>query len=174
MTSDLPRRQTRYTDAEAAAALAVLEENKGNVAATSRATGIPEQTIREWRNGSVRILPPELVAEERARRAASWEMAQDLAVDRVIAKVGEASPYQAAIIAGIATEKALLLRGEATSITETRDDGRLAAFAAAYSKRRPVNVTPTATDAATDTQPAPAPLPPAETPPESDAHSQEG
>lgn len=41
----------KYTEAEKAAALAFLDSNGGNVARTSRETGIPRKTIAEWRDG---------------------------------------------------------------------------------------------------------------------------
>lgn len=45
----------RYTDQEKGAVLAQLELNNGNVKGTARATGIPWETIRTWKQAAERL-----------------------------------------------------------------------------------------------------------------------
>jgi hypothetical protein len=154
------REQRRYTDAEQAQALAILTENNGNCAVTSRVTGIPERTIRSWKTGQIRPVEgtdrQELAVKERAERAERWGNVLDQALDVVEEKLPEASARDAAVIAGIASEKHLLLRGEATSITETRDDSRIRALAERYGRLHTVTPLPVATHGP-DGRPLPAP-----------------
>lgn len=131
----------QYTAQGQIDALAALAENNGNIAATSRQTGIPEQTLRHWRDGTVRVPSPELVEQQKLIRAAKWDEVQDCAVDQVIAKLPEASAYHAALIGGIACDKAAVLRGEATAIVEHRDDARRARLAERYGQLHPVTPT---------------------------------
>lgn len=111
------RPQRRYGNHEQAAALAVLAECGGNAAEASRATGIPEQTLRDWGHGSIRPADPNLVAEMRAKRAEKWDALQDAGVAKSLEKLEDSNAYHCALIAAIATDKAALLRGEATSIS---------------------------------------------------------
>lgn len=108
-------RQRRYTDADVAEALAILAEHGGNAAAASRTTGIPEATIKDWRNGVVSAPPPEAVAAKRAERAARWDALQEAGVAQALTQLPNASARDAAVVAGIAVDKAALLRGESTT-----------------------------------------------------------
>lgn len=125
-TLPVPKQWTRYSTEEQASALATLAENDGNIAATSRATGIPPQTLRQWRDAVVSVPSPDLVEQQKLTRAARWDEVADAGLDQALEKLPEASARDAAVIAGIATDKALLLRGQPTSITERRDDPRIA------------------------------------------------
>jgi transposase-like protein len=145
-------RQRRYTDEDAIQALAVLAEQGGNVAATSRATGIPEQTLRDWRDGNVYVPPPEVVAKRKRAQAETWDDLQSAGVARALEKLSSASARDAAVIAGIAADKAAQLRGEgpgsgpavvvnvnAVSVSLTPDD--IAAARALLANCAPLSVT---------------------------------
>lgn len=146
-------RQRRYTDAEQADALAALDANAGCIATTSREIGIPEQTLRHWRDGDCRPCPPELVEQRKSARALAYDEFADRALAVAMDKVGELDAKAAIIASAVATDKALLLRGEATSITESRDDERVTRLRdryAALRTRRPILVQPTAPPAPED------------------------
>jgi transposase-like protein len=148
-------RQRRYTDEEAAQTLVLLAENGGNVAKTARDTGIPEQTIRHWRDGTIYVPPPEVVEQMKLARAAGWDVVQADAVAQTLEKLPEASAYQAALIGAIAVDKAALLRGEATVIHSTADDERQARLRELYAARRkPIVVQPIETGPETTQPPA--------------------
>ena len=147
-----------YSDRERGEALAALEANRGNVKATAEALGIPGQTLRQWHQGErhaldkMRGLDTDREVREAAERdpalrdalksklADGFEALAAKAIGVAHDKVEDASAYQAALIAAIATDKALLLRGEATTIVSTADAERLAAFRARYSTVRPATV----------------------------------
>lgn len=114
-----------YSEDEIAVAMAHLEANNGNVLATSEALGIPDQTLRDWRNGQRRALACNPQLRERIRQQLA-ERARGVA-DRMLtrletADLEEVGVRDAAIVFGIVTEKSLLLDGDATSITEHRSD----------------------------------------------------
>lgn len=125
------KRKTRvWTEPEKAAAMAVLAANGGNAKKTVRdfraADGarINETTLRRWRDLPAEAPASELVDE--ATRALDaildstiTKIAQGLdrpdAVNRILSK-----PVQAATVLGILIDKARVIRGESTDITETR------------------------------------------------------
>jgi hypothetical protein len=94
-------------------------EMTSNVAA-ERATGIPESSIRRWRDD------PELaIYIDKTRDVMAEEMSglAALAVQAIqkALRAGEFQPRDLVILLGVAVEKSLLLSGDATSRTETRD-----------------------------------------------------
>ncbi|MEM8599296.1 MAG: transposase [Bacteroidota bacterium] len=110
-----------YSDAQRAEALAALEANDGNVAATSRQTGISTSTLRGWRDAPDRAAPTELRAEKKAGLADRLEaLAHDLIDDLAKPERRRGNVKDVATAIGIAVDKARLLRGESTEITETR------------------------------------------------------
>jgi transposase-like protein len=133
-------RQRRYSDQEQADALAALAENGGEVSATSRATGIPEATLRHWRDGDCRPISPELVEQRKSVRAAAYDDFADKALAVAMDKVDELDAKAAIIASAVATDKALLLRGQATSIVQHQDTERTARLKELYAKRAPVVV----------------------------------
>ena len=100
--------------------LLALEANAGNLTRTSRETGVPVTTLKHWRDGEG-VTPdvPVLVAEKKEPLADVFERVARIYLDHaesdtVVAK----TPGQASVIAAAAaTDKSLLLRGQATSIT---------------------------------------------------------
>ncbi|MEM8558373.1 MAG: hypothetical protein AAGG50_11175 [Bacteroidota bacterium] len=120
----MPRRH--YSDEQRAEALAALDANRdqngeGGYTATSRQTGIPRGTIRRWDEDRDRAAPAQLRHEKKAGLADRLEaLAHDLINDlaKPERRVGNVKDVATAI--GIAVDKARLLRGESTEITETR------------------------------------------------------
>lgn len=117
----LPRRT--YTDDERAAAIAAVPTFGGSINATACALGIPERTLNQWVNGDrcAHLLP--LSDRKRLELAEKFEHLAELALDVSITKIGDLDAKSAAITAAVATDKLLLLRGEATAITEHRSEG---------------------------------------------------
>jgi len=99
--------------------LQALAEHGGNAEAASRDTGIPATTLRGWKTQFV----DEFVEVRREKRTdfidEVWETAKE-AVKQVKAKIKEASAKEAAIIAGIFIDKALVMGGEPDTIGEMR------------------------------------------------------
>lgn len=132
------RPQRRYSDAEQAEALAALAANGGEIAATSRETGIPEATLRHWRDGDCRPCPPELVARKRESLARGIEKLARRVLKRNLKAAADAdtplSLRDGAVVLGICVDKVAQLRGEsgggasitvnvdARSVTLTADD----------------------------------------------------
>jgi hypothetical protein len=108
----------RYTQAQKVTA--VLAADMTNPLAASEATGIPRRTIRQWlekpENANLRHNAREAIAEEAmvvARLA--WQALGDAI------RAGLVEPRELITAAGVATDKASLLSGEATARTEHRD-----------------------------------------------------
>ena len=140
-TTSTGKTWTRYSAEEQAAALAALAENNGNVDKTAAQLGIPHSTLRTWRDATVAVPDANIVTQQKLIRAVKWDQVQDMGVERALEALPTASARDAAVVAGIAVDKAALLRGEATQVVEHRDDARLAAFRERYSKVRPVELT---------------------------------
>ncbi len=123
MSDTTPRHYQDYTNDSRAETLAILTDCEGNIAECSRRTGVPEQTIRAWRDARFICTPtPESV--ETKRRALA-DLYEDMAYKCLEAagaegKAEDASILQLMTASGIATDKMRLLRGEPTGINETR------------------------------------------------------
>lgn len=108
-----------YTDAERAAALAVLQANGGNMLRTSKATGIPRTTLITWAGDVERqARMPEV---ERARFDLADVIERELqAIFQAMAtKRADATYRELATAAGILTDKLWLLTGKATAHEQT-------------------------------------------------------
>jgi transposase-like protein len=102
----------RYTLDERARLVAAVAANGGNVNATAITFGVPETSLRQWVRGDRH---PELLSVSELHKkelAAKFEHVVELCLDVAESKVTELSPYQAIVVASIATERALQLRGE--------------------------------------------------------------
>ena len=113
-----------YTSDDQAATLAVLESNGGNLARTSRETGIARDTIKRWRdeksppkNASVDKRLPEARATLADRLRDFVDAALTIAPD----KLDDANLRDVFTSVGIAIDKLQLLEGKPTSIDEVRD-----------------------------------------------------
>lgn len=73
-----------YTEADKAKVYVVLSANDGNVKRTSRETGVPENTVRRWRNEFVENPPTTTAAEEAAGDfVGEAESVRNLALERI-------------------------------------------------------------------------------------------
>lgn len=101
-------------------AQAVIAATLTSDKAASDATGIPARTIGRWRDD-----PDLSVYVTKTRDALAEEMhaLAALAVATIVQDVraGRFEPRDLVTLMGVATEKSLLLSGDATSRTETRD-----------------------------------------------------
>lgn len=152
----------RYSDRERDLAVAAVSANHGNVTGTAAQLGIPEPTLRQWVNGRSRPANPVDLSVVKEGLARSFERVARRMIKQASRKVKDMSGGQAVLGAAIATDKMLLLRGEATSITEHRDDARLAELAARYAARAPTLLPPSTPAQPLQIQPTdpPAPSPP--------------
>lgn len=112
-----------YTDDDRAAALATLEANDGNVARTSRETGVGRATLQRWasetghRKEAVDNRLPEARGNIADRLEAFIHKALDVAPD----KLHDADMNALFRAIGISADKIQLLRNKPTSIDEVRD-----------------------------------------------------
>jgi len=103
----------RYSDADRARALATLDANAGDCARTARELGIPRQTLQLWALGRVSADVPELRLENRQTLADRWEKVANAALDVLDRGTKDLPTKDAAVVGGIATDKMMLLRGDA-------------------------------------------------------------
>lgn len=128
----------RYSDEERAAALAELEANGGNVTWTARELGVPESTLRRWRDDPNMAAPAELRAQKKESLADMWEKVarqalaflgrafddydrHELERELPLQDVKLTMAPKLATVAGIATEKHQLLTGGPTERHEYRE-----------------------------------------------------
>lgn len=111
---------SKYTDEDIERGLQALAESGGNATAASKACGIPERTLRDWKRTKFADEFAEVRREKRTDFiSAVWETAKD-ALQQVKDKLKDTTAKEAAVITGIMIDKALLLGGEPTEITEQR------------------------------------------------------
>lgn len=116
----------RYSDDDRSSALAALAANGGDVAGTAARLEIPRKTLESWARG---LRHPE-AAQSCLEKKEPLAEAFDRIASRILGgvtdkKIRDANLQQTLTSAGIAVDKARLLRGEPTSIEENRDDERL-------------------------------------------------
>jgi transposase-like protein len=144
-------RTRQYQQVDKATALALLDENLGNVARTAKQLAISETTLRKWRDG--KSVDGVIVVEKKQELSELFERIARLYIRRAEAPaaVAATSGPQAVTAAAIATDKMRLLRNEPTSITgkEQLTDAqlleRLQRLAAAIQSRRSGPVEPNGT-----------------------------
>lgn len=104
-----------YSDDDRAAVFIALTVHDGNVARSSRETGVPEQTVRDWKDLWEREgIPPELqhlVQQQASDFAGRVEKTRDKALTLLDQKLPEMSGRDLATTVGILTDKALRARG---------------------------------------------------------------
>jgi len=115
------RTQRTYSDRERAETLTALDANGGNVKRTSRDTGVPCGTIRGWRDHPPNADVVELRERFGTNLAAAFEAMSWKLLERVNAETSEIPTGRLMTDAAIATDKARLLRGLPTEISEQRD-----------------------------------------------------
>jgi transposase-like protein len=122
-----------YSDEERAACLAALDANGGNLGRTARQVGVPESTLKGWRDAPDAAAPAEVRARKKEELADLLEAFVRSSVGQLDAKLAAADFRDASTGIAILIDKMRLLRGESTAIHESRDDERLAQFRARYS-----------------------------------------
>lgn len=105
----------RYTKRDKIAAVASAEIN--GIPATAEAQGIPETTIRYWLDRPEFV---ELRAKTRDEMRDGFKVLVHKAQERLTALVGEMEPRDLTVLLGVATDKTLLMSGDATSRAENR------------------------------------------------------
>ncbi len=123
----------RYSDEDRAFAIAALASNGGNVWRTSQHLGIPDTTLRQWANG---LRHPEAVLMSEEKKSSLAERFDEFA-SRVLRLTTDEDIKAATLkdrftAAGIAVDKARLLKGEPTEITEDRADDPAQRFRELY------------------------------------------
>jgi len=93
----------------------VLETNDRNVKRTARDTGVPENTVRRWRDEWKTNGPPSLdeVTEAAFEYATAVESTRDLALQKIHERIakGEGTLAQLATVFGVLTDKIDRARG---------------------------------------------------------------
>ncbi len=110
----------RYSDQDRANALAALAANGANVERTARQLGLPAATLRAWSTGSRH---PEAVQAAEGRKRDLADQLEALAyklIEAVRGKLAGASLAQLMIALGIAIDKMVLLRREASGASRGR------------------------------------------------------
>jgi transposase-like protein len=105
----------RYTKQEKLRAVAEAEVNGTEQAADK--TGIPRSTIRYWMEDPKFA---ELRQKTREDLAEGFSLLAHMAQAELARRVTEMEPRDLTVLLGVATDKKLLLSGEATSRTESR------------------------------------------------------
>lgn len=110
-----------YNDQEKATALLFLETNDGNIVRTSKQTGVPQQTLRQWRDGlHVNTAIAEIKEIKREEMHLRMEETMHLLIDAIPGKIEDAKLSEVSLALAQITDKRQLLTGNATSINETR------------------------------------------------------
>jgi transposase-like protein len=103
----------QYSDEDKATALTALDANGGNVKRTATQLEIPHKTLDDWAKGrNQNPAVADLRTRKRGSLADKFENLAHLIVDAMPAKIGKATLSQCAVSSGIATDKAIRLRGE--------------------------------------------------------------
>lgn len=108
----------RYSDEERANALAALAANNNCIRGTAAKLGIPFATLAKWANGTRH---PEAIIdghEKKLDMATALENVAWKLLDAIPDKIAKAPLNQTATAMGIAIDKARLLRGQPTQITQ--------------------------------------------------------
>lgn len=112
-----------YSDAERAAVYLSLSQGQGNIRRASRETGIPEQTIRDWKRVWDSEGVPEEVQEALVQETEDslnrMERVRDKALALIEGRLHEHKPRELATLFGILDDKIRLTKGLATQRTET-------------------------------------------------------
>lgn len=112
-----------YTDEDKASVFVALSVNEGNITRTSRDTGIPQSTVRDWKKEwEAEGVPEELRAEAQEQATeivAVMERVRSKALNLLEGRLHEAKPKELATIFGIVDDKIRLAIGLATSRSVT-------------------------------------------------------
>jgi transposase-like protein len=120
-------RPSKYDADDKARVLVALKANGGNVKRTARETGVPEQTVRNWKkegnsvSASVALAVP--LAEDEFVKEASLIRSKALKLIEQKIEDGDAKVGELNAVVGTLTDKIRLINGEATSRTESVHHG---------------------------------------------------
>lgn len=115
----------KYSDKEKAAVYIGLQANEGNVARTARETGIPKQTVRDWKQKWENDGPPEFSEEMLQETATAFVERAEQVRDKLLVKFEEAvdagllKPEKMPVAIGILDDKVRLHKGLVTSRSES-------------------------------------------------------
>ena len=109
-----------YSEAERARVYVVLTANQGNVKRTARDTGVPESTVRRFKQDFEQNGPPSLeeVEQEVGDFLSDAERVRHKALLELERKIPDATPSALVATVGVLTEKIGLVRGLATGRVE--------------------------------------------------------
>lgn len=116
----MPKR--RYSDEERAACLAALAANGGNLQKTARECGVPDATLRHWRDGDRHPEALKMGELKKGDLADIYERIAYDSLDLAGAKLKDLNAKDLVMTAAIATDKMRLLRGESTANVNVRPD----------------------------------------------------
>jgi transposase-like protein len=105
--------RAKYTDQDKASVFVVLTANDGNVKRTSRETGVPENTVRRWRDEWKKEGPPEtdVVEEAVGDFVGDAERVRNKALLAIEKKIPDAKVSELNNTVGILTDKIDRARG---------------------------------------------------------------
>lgn len=126
-------KRVSYTDEDKAAALAMLDANDGNVKGTADSLGIPESTLRSWKNdrGTPRNIA-ELRDKNRGELSDRIFNLTHLVLDNLPEKLDEASAKDLFVSLGILVDKLQLLKGQPTNHSRVSGTGPKGAIPIAF------------------------------------------
>ena len=111
-----------YTDDDRARVFTLLAVHNGNVERTSRESGVPPQTVRDWKKTWEKEGPPQTVADKAVDVATDFvNQAMGTRFEAIVmlrAKLGDANPRDLATIIGILDDKITRAKGLATGRVE--------------------------------------------------------
>ena len=114
---------TEYSDQDVAAAKILMEEKAGSSLQASYALKVPQQSLQQWQDGTVRQAALASYADEvrlvKLQRSKFWDEILDLALNRARELASTANNFRDVVwAAAVAQDKWLLLNGSATSKVE--------------------------------------------------------
>ena len=116
--------KTTYTEADLARLYVVLTTNEGNVKRTARDTGMPESTVRRYKQVWEREGPPQLdeIEQTVVEYVDEMEKTRDLALQRMHERLekDQGTLPQIATVFGVLTDKIDRARGIADKTVEHR------------------------------------------------------
>lgn len=108
--------QSRYSDEDKAAVLAVYAGNGGNLLRTSRETGVSRNTIRHWITNAPP--PPETLQAAVDDFVDDARSLRNVALSTLRDRIAEATPRELITIVGVLDDKVVRASGQPTSRTE--------------------------------------------------------
>ncbi len=103
-------KKRKFSDEEKACILAVLAANNGNASKTARQSGVLRQTINRWKNGvGVNDAVAKMLHIKKEEMRDLYQLIAVKALGQLQYRLEDCSAYELVVIAGISTDKILLL-----------------------------------------------------------------